>query len=117
LASSSPGALTVLAIAPARHHLPVRWWALGAAGVIACVAVVHPALLHLPNRAWTRLALLLNRVTSPVLLAMVYVAGIVPTGLLMQRFGRDPMRRARDRRAASYWIRRPPEGGDMTRQF
>jgi hypothetical protein len=104
-------------LAPLRHGLPVRLWALIVAGVIALTAAIRPSLLRPFNVAWTRLGLLLNRVTSPIVLAVVYFGALVPTGWVMRAMGRDPMRRRRRPDASTYWVRRqtPPES--MTRQF
>lgn len=111
------GALTVAALTPLRHGLPPRTWALVAAAGLALVAALAPRVLGPFNAAWTRFGLLLNRVSSPVLLGAVYVLAVVPTGLVVRALGRDPMRRARDSQAASYWIERETGPGPMTRQF
>jgi hypothetical protein len=110
-------ALAIVAVAPLRHGLPVRTWALLASAGLAAIAAILPRVLRPFNRVWTRIGLLLNRVTSPVLLAVVYYAAVVPTGLVMRALGRDPMRRARDPQAGSYWITRQSAPGPMTRQF
>jgi len=110
-------AFAIAGIAPLRHHLPVRMWALGVAAAIAAIALARPALLHPANRLWTGVARLLNLVTSPILMAAVYGLAIVPTGMVMRRAGRDPMRRRRRPDAASYWIGREAGGTDMRRQF
>ena len=95
----------------------MRTWALAVAGVLALTATMRPALLRPLNAAWTRLGLLLNRITSPIVLGVVYFGALVPTGWIMRAMGRDPMRRKRQPDAPSYWVRRetPPES--MTRQF
>jgi hypothetical protein len=110
-------AFTVVALLPLRHRAPVRWWAVAVAVGLALLALVQPRVLAPLNAVWTRIGLLLNRVTSPILMAAVFFLGVLPTGLLMRAFGRDPMRRKRDAQAASYWIPRPPEPGSMSRQF
>jgi hypothetical protein len=110
-------ALAIVATAPLRHGLPIRSWALLASAAFAAITAIRPRVLRPLNRVWTRIGLLLNRVTSPVLLAVVYYAAVVPTGLVMRALGRDPMRRARDPRAGSYWITRQSAPGPMTRQF
>src|SRR5436190_4305392 len=103
------GAFTVIGLLPMWRHLRPRPWALGVAGAFLLLALVRPALLTPLNIAWTKLGLLLNKVTSPVLLAIVFYAGVLPTGLLMRALGKDPMRRTRDPKATSYWIPRSPD--------
>lgn len=111
-------AFSVVSLLPLRHRLPPRTWALAVAVVFTAVALARPGLLRPLNVAWTKFGLLLNRLTTPVLLALVFFLGVLPTGALMRAFGRDPMRRKRNPSAASYWIVRPPDDGStMTRQF
>ncbi len=48
------------------------------------VAFTRPGLLAPLNRAWTKLGLLLFKVVSPVMMALLYVTTIVPIGLFMR---------------------------------
>ena len=63
---------------------------------------------------------LLAKVVSPIALGLIYVLGIVPTGLIMRLLGKDPLRLRFDPGAEDYWVRRNPPGPDpktMTQQF
>lgn len=112
------GAFTVAGLLPMWRHAPLRLWAIAVAAGFLLAALVRPILLTPLNIAWTKLGLLLNKVTSPVLLALVFYGGVLPTGLVMRAFGKDPMRRKRHPAAATYWIpRSPDESSSMTRQF
>ena len=107
----------IVTFAPWLRHREPRWWGLLLAVPLAAVAMARPRLLRPLNAAWTKLGLLLNRVTSPVMLALVFYLAVVPTGLLMRAFGHDPMRRKRLAGASSYWLARPADKGSMSRQF
>jgi len=78
--------------------------------VLVVLGLVWPKILAGPNRAWTRLGLLMFKVVNPVVLALMYVTTFVPIGLIMRACGRDPLRLKRDPSASSYWIRREPPG-------
>jgi hypothetical protein len=110
-------AFTVFGLAPMRHGTVPRGWALLTAAVLLAVSLAAPRVLRPLNLWWTRFGLLLNRITSPVLLGAVFFLGVMPTGWVMRAMGRDPMRRTRDPQATSYWIRREKGPGSMTRQF
>ena len=69
----------------------VRLWALGLALGCLVLALAWPAMLALPNRLWTKLGLLLHRLTSPVLLAVLFFGMIAPMGLLMRLLGKRPL--------------------------
>lgn len=90
-------------------HPHSMWWVAGGA-VLFCLALYRPAILALPNRLWLKLGLLVHKITNPVVMALLFYAVIVPTGVLMRLYGRDPLRLCRDPRSASYWIMREPPG-------
>ena len=108
------GALPLL-----RGHAPY-WWLFGIGLVFLALALARPALLAPLNRLWTRLGLLLHRIVSPLMLGLMFYGAIMPFGLVMRVFGRDPLRRKREPGAASYWIERTPPGPEpksMRQQF
>jgi hypothetical protein len=85
------------------------WWTAGAAA-FALVAFTRPGLLAPFNRAWTKLGLLLFKVVSPVMMALLYGTTIVPIGLFLRWTGKDLLRLNFDKTAKSYWIKRDPPG-------
>lgn len=87
-----------------------RSWALIAAVAVGCLAVFAPRLLSVPNRLWMRLGDLLHAIVSPVALAVVFVCAVIPTGLLLRAFGRQPLQLSFDPIARSYWVSREPPG-------
>jgi hypothetical protein len=98
----------------------VRWWSLFVAAAFALVTAAAPNLLALPNRLWLRFGLLLNRIISPVVLALLFYLVVTPMGALMRVFGKDSLRLRRHGSDASYWIKRDPPGpkpDSMNHQF
>ena len=97
-----------------------RWWALGVAAGLLAVAFAAPRWLAPAARVWFRFGLLLHRIMSPVILAVIYFGVVTPTGLLRRALGKDPLGLKRDPNAESYWIPRDPPGPDresMSNQF
>lgn len=78
----------------------------GAAMIIAGIA--WPASLAPLNYAWSKIGLLLHKITNPLFLGAMYLIAIVPTGILMKLFGIDPMSR-RIGRGHNYWVRKTRE--------
>ena len=110
----------IIGLSPWFHDKPVRWWALGIAGVFLSAAILAPKSLNPLHRIWLRLGLLLHKITNPLLMGLIYYAVLVPTGLLMRLRGKDPLHLNRDTAASTYWTNRDPPGpapGSMTRQF
>lgn len=112
--------LTLVALAPLRTHRPVRWWVLGVAALLLTAALVRPLWLHPLNRAWTKLGVLMGRIVTPIVTGLLFFLIVTPVALLLRLLGKDPLRRAADPDAASYWIERRPAGPppeSMVNQF
>lgn len=110
----------IIALWPLLSGGSLRRWSLIVSGLVMVATVAAPALLTLPNRLWLRFGLLLNRVVSPVVLAIMFYVVVTPMGLLMRMFAKDSLRRRHDASAESYWIKRDPPGpspDSMPHQF
>ena len=92
----------------------IRWWAIGASGLLVCLALLLPSALTHPNRLWMKLGLVLGRVTSTVALTILFFLVVTPTGILLKLFGKDPMKLRFDTTAKSYWIPRPSIKGSKS---
>lgn len=83
----------------------------GVVGLIfLIVAIILPQILAPLNWVWTKFGLLLHRIVSPIVLAVVFFLVLTPIGLIMRFFGADPLRLKFDPSAKSYWIERSPPG-------
>jgi hypothetical protein len=110
----------VIAVWPLVLGGTARWWSLIVGGLVMVVTLAAPSLLTIPNRLWLRFGLLLHRIVSPVVLAVMFYSVVTPMGLLMRAFGKDFLRLRRSDSAASYWIKRDPPGpqpDSMSNQF
>ena len=98
-----------------RDH-PVMWRVLaGLGGAFWLAGLTVPAHLGPVFRAWMGLAHLISRVTTPIFLGIVYFVVIMPVGVLMRVFGRNPVRHAA--KNDSYWAPRVEARGNLTNQF
>ncbi|HEX3694668.1 MAG TPA: SxtJ family membrane protein [Polyangia bacterium] len=112
--------LAALALAPLRHHHPVRWWAAGSAGGFLLLALAAPRVLRPLNVVWLRLGLLMGRIVTPITLGVMFYAVFTPLGWVMRAAGKNLLGLRRPPDAQSYWIPRPPgenPGAAMNRQF
>ncbi len=110
----------LVAVWPLIHARPVRWWALPVSGAFLLAAVIRPAWLHPLNRIWTWWAMLLNRILSPIVMALLFYLVFTPIAVLFRIQGKDPLRLRFDRGAKTYWLERDPPGPapeSMERQF
>ncbi len=85
-------------------------WFLTPGLLLVAFALVRPSALHPLNVAWTRLGLLLGRVVTPIVMLLVFVVAVLPTGLVVRAMGKDLLLLKRAPTKPSYWIRRDPPG-------
>lgn len=98
----------------------IRIWALIVAGLFLAAALLAPGVLKPLNRLWFLFGMLLHKIVSPLVMALLFFATVTPIALLMRIAGKDPLRLKFDRAAKSYWIERTPPGPapeSMRRQF
>lgn len=92
--------------------------ALGAVGVLLLLAgIVAPTRLGPVERAWYALAAAISKVTTPIIMGVLYFGVLTPAGLVARLFGYNALVRART--PTSAWMRRPDgeRRGDLERQF
>ena len=109
--------LVFAAIAWWRGH-PTTTSVLGALGCVLSVAgLVIPTLLGPIERAWMQLAHLISKVTTPIVMGVMYLLVLTPVGLLRRTLGGNPM--VHEPEGGSYWKSRPSgkRAGNLTRQF
>ena len=71
--------------------------------ILALWAFIAPATLNPVYRGWMRVGIFLSRITTPIILTLVFVITIFPGSLLLRLFRNDPMRRKFDD-SASYRV-------------
>jgi len=109
--------LVFAAIAWWRGH-PTTTTVLGTlGGVLALAGLVIPTYLGPVERAWMGLAHLISKVTTPIVMGLMYLVALTPIGLLRRTMGGNPM--VHEATDASYWKARPEgrRAGDLTRQY
>ena len=82
--------------------IPTWPWVLW--GILSVWGLAAPMTLDPIYRGWMRFGLLLSRITTPLVLGIVFFAMIFPLGFVMRRFGWDPMARNIDNDAESYRV-------------
>lgn len=81
---------------------PVWPWAV--AGILAVWAVILPNTLRPVYRGWMRIGLLLGKITTPIILTLVYAIAIIPTAIILRILGKDFMHRKFDQ-SKSYRVK------------
>jgi hypothetical protein len=104
----------------------IAWWrgsgttanVLGLLGAaLAAAGLLLPAQLGPVERAWMALAHAISKVTTPIVMAAMYLLVMLPVGILRRTFGGNPLTHAP--RQHGYWRERPATSrrSSMQRQF
>ena len=109
---------SAIAVWPVLAGNELYWWALAIAVGFLAPALMFPRVLAPLNRAWFRFGLLLGRIISPVVMAIIFFAAVVPTALVVKLARKDLLRLKRNPQAETYWIERDESvSGSMRDQF
>jgi O-antigen/teichoic acid export membrane protein len=96
---------------------PIPRWPWVIAGVLAAWALVAPASLRPVYRGWMRFGLLLSKVTTPIIMGLVFFLVVTPMGLIRRATGNDSLARHFDK-TASYRVSSPkPPAKNLERPF
>ena len=98
------------------HELPPL--VLGSLGLLLVLGgLVVPGHLTSVHRAWMGLALAISKVTTPIVMGVLYFLFITPLGVMRRLLGKGAI--ARDASSDTYWAARPPgeQRGQMEHQF
>ena len=87
-----------------------------AGGTLSLLYLAVPAARRPVFLTWTRATYPIGWIISRLVMGAVFFLVITPVGLFVRRFGRDPLERAFDASAPSYWIERDGEA-EISRYF
>ncbi len=95
-----------------------RLWALTVAAVLVIPALVMPRSLTQVYRIWMAAAEVLSWINTRILLSVVFYGLVTPIGMIVRRFGRDPMQRGFKAGVETYRVPKAVRAAThMTRQF
>jgi len=95
----------------------VRLWSLVVSALFFLISIFQPSILKSLNFLWFKFGILLGRIISPIVMALVFVFAIIPTGIIIRLMGKDPLQRKFLKNKNSYWIPRKTSRQSMKNQF
>ncbi len=84
---------------------PIPRWPWVIFGVLAVLGLAAPLALKPVYHWWMRFGLLMSRITTPLIMGIVFYLVITPMGLVMRLAGKDYMARRLHGQAQSYRIK------------
>jgi len=92
-------------------------WSLVVSVLFFLISIFQPSILKSLNFLWFKFGILLGRIISPIIMALVFVFAIIPTGIIIRFMGKDPLQRKFLKNKNSYWIPRKISRQSMKNQF
>ena len=85
---------------------------------VALWGLLAPSAVRPFYRIWMRFGMIMNAITTPVILGIVYYAVVLPYGVVLRLLGKDPLTRRWDPAAVSYRsVSVKPDPSHMKRPF
>jgi hypothetical protein len=84
---------------------PIPRWPWVIFGVLGLMALAIPMALRPVYKGWMKLGLLMSKITTPIIMGLVFYIVFTPMGLIMRLGGKDAMARRLDEKAASYRVK------------
>ena len=104
-----------VALYPLLNNEEYRLWALIISLVFLILGLVNSSILTPLNLLWFKFGMLLGRIVSPIVMALVFFVVVTPTGLIMKLFQKDLLK-LKKKNKKSYWIERKSKS-EMKNQF
>ena len=104
-----------VALYPLLNNEEYRLWALIISLIFLILGLINSSILTPLNLLWFKFGMLLGRIVSPIVMALVFFIVVTPTGLIMKLFKKDLLQlKKKDKK--SYWIEKKSKS-KMSNQF
>jgi hypothetical protein len=84
-------------------------------GLLFLAGLMMPAQLGPIYRGWMKFAIALSKITTPIIMGIIYFGLFLVTGLLRRSMGKNQM--IRSEKDGTYWITRDYTRANLERQF
>jgi hypothetical protein len=91
-------------------NMPMWPWIV--AGLLWVSALLMPRVLRPVYTTWMKIGHAIGWVNTRIILGVLFYVLVLPMGLIMRLFGKDPMARKKDKSASSYRVKSVSEPKD-----
>ena len=106
----------LIAIYPLTHGGDIKIWS----GIISLIFLVlgllNSSILTPLNKIWFKFGIILGKIISPVIMAIIFFLVVTPTGLIMRILRKDILN-LKYNQNKSYWIEKEGPKSKMKNQF
>ena len=71
--------------------------------VLLITSIIKPDFLTFFNKCWMLFGFMLGKITTPIIVGIIFYILITPISIILRLFGRDELNLVKDKNASSYW--------------
>ena len=106
----------IVSLWPLLNNDQIRYWALFVSILFLLLGIINSKVLTPLNKIWFKFGILLGKIVSPVVLAIIFFLVVTPTGLIMRMLGKDLLKLKKNKNK-TYWIKKDNNLSNMKNQF
>ena len=106
----------LIAIYPLINSGELRIWSLILSLLFLILGLLNSKILYPLNKIWFKFGLLLGRIVSPLVMAIIFFLVVTPIGLLMRILNKDLLN-LKFNKSKTYWIEQNEQNSKMKNQF
>ena len=106
----------LIALYPVIDNEEIRVWSLIVSLIFLVLGLLNSKILNPFNQIWFKFGVLLGRIISPLIMAIIFFFVVTPIGLIMRTLGKDILN-LRYNTKKTYWIEKTGPKSKMKNQF
>ena len=106
----------LIALYPVINNEEIRAWSLIVSLIFLFLGLLNSKILNPLNQIWFKFGVLLGRIISPLIMAIIFFFVVTPIGLIMRILGKDILN-LRYNTKKTYWIEKTGPKSKMKNQF
>jgi len=106
----------IIATYPLINNGEIRIWSLILSLVFLILGLLNSKILYPLNKIWFKFGLLLGKLVSPLIMAIIFFLVVTPIGILMRILNKDLLN-LKFNKSKSYWIKKNEQKSKMKNQF
>ena len=76
-----------------------------------------PRYLYVLNKVWTKFGLMLGKITTPIIISLIYFISVAPFGILFRCINVDFLKQKYNKKQETYWINKKNNIGSFKDQY
>ena len=106
----------IIAIYPLTNNEEIRIWSIILSLIFLVLGLINSKILNPLNKLWFKFGIFLGKIFSPVIMGIIFLFVVTPTGLVMRMLGKDLLN-LKYSSNKSYWIEKTDPKSKMKNQF